>query len=173
MEPWFVSLTLSAVLAQRLGIGAENGPETILTAAARGRSMPIGELEGMEFQIRIFDQMPEPLQLTQLTQTLDELDSFGEKLGPMLTAWSTGDVDGLARLTNEEAGTDADARALYRIIFTDRNRAWAGWIQRRMAQPGTVFIAVGAGHLAGGDSVQNALRALGIQSSRVPHAVAR
>ena len=172
-EPWFVSLTLTAVLAQEVGISGENGPETILTAAARARSMPIGELEGMAHQIGIFDRMPEALQVTQLIQTLDEFESASEKLGPMLSAWSMGDVERLGTLTDESMGQDADSRALYRIIFTDRNAAWAGWIQRRLAQPGIVFIAVGAGHLAGNDSVQAVLRARGIQSARVPHRVAR
>ena len=172
-EPWFVSLTLTAVLAQELGISADNGPETVLTRAAQARSIPIGELEGMEHQIRIFDRMPEALQVTQLTQTLDEFDSASDKLGPMLTAWSTGNIERLGALTAESQGQDADSRALYRIIFTDRNAAWAGWIQRRLAQPGTVFIAVGAGHLAGPDSVQAALRTRGIQTARVPHRVAR
>jgi uncharacterized protein YbaP (TraB family) len=173
MEPWFVSLTLTAVLAQDLGISPENGPETILTQAAQARSMPIAELEGMEHQIRIFDRMPEALQVTQLAQTLDEFATAGEKLAPMLTAWSTGDVERLGALTSESRDEGAEAQALYRIIFTDRNAAWAGWIQQRLARPGTVFIAVGAGHLAGSDSVQAALRGRGIQSARVPHVVAR
>jgi hypothetical protein len=127
----------------------------------------------MEFQIRLFDGMPAALQMTQLAQTLDELDHVAEKFTPLLTAWSVGDDGTLGRLTSEEIGTGADSRALYQLIFTNRNRAWAAWIQRRMAQPGVVFIAVGAGHLAGPDSVQNGLRALGIQSTRVPHVVAR
>ena len=172
-EPWFVSLTLTAVLAQQLGISTDNGPETILTRAAQARSMPIAELEGMEFQIRIFDRMPEALQITQLTQTLDEFDTAGEKLGPMLSAWSTGDAERLGALTAAEAEQGAEARALHRVIFTERNAAWAGWIQQRLARPGTVFIAVGAGHLTGGDSVQAALRTRGVQSARVPHVVAR
>ena len=37
-----------------------------------------------------------------------------------------------------------------------------------MARPGTVFIAVGAGHLAGPDSVQAALAAHGLRATRVP-----
>src|SRR6476620_1048056 len=61
MEPWCVSLTLSAVLVQQLGLSADNGPETILTHAAQARHLPIGELEGMEFQIRLFDAMPAAL----------------------------------------------------------------------------------------------------------------
>ena len=173
LEPWFVTLTLTAVLAQQLGITADNGPETVLTRAAQARSMPIAELEGMEAQIRIFDRMPDSLQVTQLTQTLDEFGTVGEKLGPMLTAWSTGDAERLAALTNEEAEQGPEARALHRIIFTDRNAAWAAWIQQRLARPGVVFIAVGAGHLTGGDSVQAALNARGIRSARVPHVVAR
>jgi uncharacterized protein YbaP (TraB family) len=173
MEPWFVSLTLSAALVQQLGLNAESGPETILTHAAQARQMPIGELEGMEYQIRLFDGLPVPLQLAQLTESLDELDHVREKFEPLLAAWSTGNVDQLSAVTAEEEGETADDRALHRIVFTDRNTAWATWIQRRLAQPGTVFIAVGAAHLAGNDSVQAHLRARGIRSARVPHVVAR
>lgn len=173
MEPWFVSLTLSAALVQQLGLSAESGPETILTHAAQARQMPIGELEGMEYQIRLFDGMPVPLQLAQLTESLDELDHVREKFEPLLAAWSTGNVEQLSAVTAEEEGETADDRALHRIVFTNRNTAWATWIQRRLAQPGTVFIAVGAAHLAGNDSVQAHLRARGIRSARVPHGVAR
>jgi hypothetical protein len=127
----------------------------------------------MEFQIRLFDAMPVPLQMTQLTQTLEELDHVREKFEPLLSAWSAGNVEQLAAVTADEEGETADDQALHRIVFTNRNTAWATWIQRRLAQPGTVFIAVGAAHLAGPDSVQSHLRALGIQSARIPHVVAR
>jgi uncharacterized protein YbaP (TraB family) len=173
MKPWFVSLTLSAALVQQLGTSAENGPETVLTRAAQARHIPIGELEGMEYQIRIFDAMPPELQLTQLRQTLDELDHFAEKLVPLLTAWSRGDVAGLTAAIAGDEGESTDDRALHQALFTNRNTAWATWIQQRLARPGTVFIAVGAAHLAGNDSVQALLRARGVQSARVPHVVAR
>jgi hypothetical protein len=54
-----------------------------------------------------------------------------------------------------------------RILLTDRNRRWADAIRTRMDQPGTVFVAVGAGHLAGADSVQHFLEAQGITVRRV------
>ena len=44
---------------------------------------------------------------------------------------------------------------------------WAEWIEKRMDQPGTVFIAVGAGHLAGKDSVETMLEAKGLEVDRV------
>ena len=43
----------------------------------------------------------------------------------------------------------------------------ASWIKWRLAQPGTVFVAVGSGHLAGADSVQHYLEPLGLKATRV------
>ena len=44
-----------------------------------------------------------------------------------------------------------------------RNANWAKWIERRLAQPGTIMVAVGAGHLAGNDSVLAMLKKDGCQ----------
>ena len=44
-------------------------------------------------------------------------------------------------------------------------RRWADWIAARMQTPGTVFVAVGAGHLAGKDSVLVQLAERGIDST--------
>jgi uncharacterized protein YbaP (TraB family) len=84
----------------------------------------------------------------------------------MLAAWSEGDVERLRRIMMQSSDQDP---ALLRFLITDRNRTWAGWIQERMARPGTVFLAVGAAHLTGDDSVQNLLRARGLRAERVPH----
>ena len=43
----------------------------------------------------------------------------------------------------------------------------ADWIAKRLEQPGTVFMAVGAGHLAGPGSVQEQLAKHGITSARI------
>jgi uncharacterized protein YbaP (TraB family) len=167
-EPWFVSMTLAVLGAQKLGISGASGPETVLTNAANARHIPIGELEGFEFQLRLLDGMPEALQTEQLLETIRDNDEIAGKLAPMLAAWSAGDVERLAALMNEDQ-TEQD-RALHRIIFTERNANWARWIEERMARPGTVFIAVGAGHLAGEDSVQAVLAARNLRAERVPQA---
>jgi uncharacterized protein len=169
-EPWFVSMTLTLLGAQRLGISSAAGPETVLTRAAHARHIPIAELEGFELQLRLLDGMPEAMQIAQLSEALEQNDEIAAKLAPMLAAWSTGDVERLTALLNEEE-TEQD-RALHRLLFTERNANWARWIEARMARPGTVFLAVGAGHLAGPDSVQAALAAHGLSAARVPHMAA-
>jgi uncharacterized protein YbaP (TraB family) len=55
----------------------------------------------------------------------------------------------------------------YRIMFTERNARWADWVAARMRTPGTVFVAVGAGHLAGPDSLLVRLAQRGMISRRV------
>ena len=49
----------------------------------------------------------------------------------------------------------------------ERNARWADWIRARLRTPGTVFVAVGAGHLAGKDSVLAQLGERGIYSTRL------
>jgi uncharacterized protein YbaP (TraB family) len=166
LEPWFVSMTLASVISQRLGISAEHGPEGVLVRAARARDIPISELEGLEWQIRLFDEMPEEQQLAQLRQTLDSLDTLDESLAPMLAAWSAGDAE---TLHDQLVAHGEEDPALQRLLFTDRNRTWAEWVRQRLERPGTAFVAVGAGHLAGNDSVQAVLREHGIAAERVPH----
>lgn len=166
LEPWFVSMSMSALVGQRLGIRAENGPEAELRRAAAARNLPVHELEGMEWQLGLFDRMPEDQQLAQLRETVDSIAEMPALLGRMLTAWSVGDVEGLGAILRRSMDEDP---ALHRMLFTERNATWAGWIQERMARPGTVFIAVGAGHLAGSDSVQAVLATRGLQAERVPH----
>ena len=165
-EPWFVMMTLTSAAAQQLGLNTQNGPEAVLRRAAAQRNMREGELETMESQIRIFDGIPEEDQLKGLREALDDTEELRRQLAPMLAAWSSGDAEALAALMNEDTAQD---RTLYDALFTNRNGNWARWIQERMSRPGTVFMAVGAGHLAGRGSVQDQLRALNIASERVPH----
>jgi uncharacterized protein YbaP (TraB family) len=165
-EPWFASMMLSVTAAQRAGLDAANGPETVLTRAAAARRMPVGELEGFEWQIRLFDNMPEPLQMAALRASLREVNADAGALAAMLDSWSSGDVEAVARGMDE---IDSGPPIMRRIMLTNRNAAWARWIHDRLERPGTVFIAVGAAHLAGRDSVQAVLAAHGISSERVPH----
>jgi uncharacterized protein len=58
---------------------------------------------------------------------------------------------------------------LSKVLLADRNARWAEWIEARMAKPGTVFIAVGAGHLAGNDSVKAMLAQRKLTATRVDY----
>ena len=162
-EPWFVSMTLVTLGAQKLGLSGEHGPEAIITKAAKTRGMPVTELEGFDMQLSMFDKMPEAQQIKFLDTTLDSMSKLEGTLQPMRMAWASGETEQLVAMMNESM---KDEPELNRIIFTDRNAKWAEWIDQRMDKPGVVFMAVGAGHLAGKDSVADFLSKRGIKVSR-------
>ena len=87
-------------------------------------------------------------------------------MATMVDDWARGNPDALAKEMNDSL---KDSPEVAKTLLVDRNKRWATWIKGRMAQPGTVFIAVGAGHLAGKDSVQAQLKALGVPSARVAY----
>ena len=82
----------------------------------------------------------------------------------MLDSWSRGDVKGIAVTFNRDL---ADSPELRQSLLTDRNANWAKWIEQRLGQPGTIMVAVGAGHLAGKDSVLAKLKHDGIEVRRL------
>lgn len=166
-EPWFASMTLTMVMSQRLGLTPENGAETVIKRAAAGRNMTMGAVETLEGQIRMFDEMPEELQLAMLREMLDDLSAAERILPRMLAVWNAGDAEGMDRIINEGMTENPGLR---RILLGARNERWAQWIDDRLDRPGTVFMAVGAGHLVGSDSVQSFLARRNINSQRVPNA---
>jgi uncharacterized protein len=89
---------------------------------------------------------------------------MGKLMTQMQAAWTRGEQGLFVILLNQMRANAPDA---YRAMFTERNVHWAGWIAQRLREPGTVFVAVGAGHLAGRDSVQAKLAQLGVKSARI------
>src|SRR3546814_19384657 len=74
--------------------------------------------------------------------------------------------DGLAIAMNESLAATPE---LAKTLLWDRNARWADQLKARMDQPGTVFVAVGAGHLAGERSVQDYLKERGLTVKRVEY----
>lgn len=163
-EPWFASVTLTTVPLLMKGYDLNSGAEKILTAAAKQQGKPIGQLETIEQQLGIFDSLGTQEQIAFLDVTLDGVPEVTTQIDALVNAWGKGDLDTLDTLLNE--GIESYP-GLYDALLKDRNANWVSWIKARMEQPGTVFMAVGAAHLVGKDSVQAQLEKQGITSTRV------
>jgi uncharacterized protein YbaP (TraB family) len=163
-EPWFISNLLVLLPVQKLGYDGEKGADKVLMNAAKASGKKLGELETMDQQLNFFDSMPEADQIAYLVSTIEDASKLDVELGKMVNSWAKGDPVGLDASMNEGL---KDFPKMRKLLLTDRNANWAKWIDKRMDQPGTVFLAVGAGHLAGKDSVQNMLRAYKIKAKRV------
>lgn len=161
MKPWMVGLTMSILPLTFEGYDPNSGVEKVLLSKFPDKEK--GALETAEFQLGIFDGMPQDAQISFMIEAAGSIDETKPMLDRMVAEWVEGDADQLAAVMNE--GMD-DPKVAEALLYS-RNRNWAEWIDTRLDQPGTVFIAVGAGHLAGAKSVQDYLAQKGIKVTRV------
>lgn len=164
MQPWMGSLILAMGLYQKLGLDPNQGVDKTLDGLARAANKPVEGFETGAEQIGFFANLADQQQKAMLVSTIEDWDQATTMLNDMIDAWKTGNADKLGELMTTSLRTQPE---LAKLILTDRNERWAEWISSRMAKPGTVFVAVGAGHLSGPDSVQAFLKQKGIASSRV------
>ena len=163
-KPWFAALNLSLLPLMKAGYDPANGPESVITAAAKTAGKPVAGLETAEQQIGYFDTLSEPAQRAFLVSTLDELPKAPAEMATMVADWARGDPDALAQLMNDDLKASPEVA---QVLLYRRNARWADWVKARMARPGTVFVAVGAGHLSGKGSVIDDLAGKGIVVQRV------
>ena len=164
METWAAAFILLGNQYRDMKLKSDEGVEAILRNTFTTEGKPIGELETNLEQFGFFDRLPEKAQEALLEGALDDSKSADEEFSGMLKAWSKGDVQGIARTFDRDlAGSPELAQAL----IHQRNANWSKWIEQRMAKPGAVLIAVGAGHLAGKDSVIAMLEKDGYRVRRV------
>lgn len=160
-EPWYAGMMLTMLPLMQQGYAPDSGVEMVLLRQAGERQK--GALETIDFQIGVFDGLPQESQVKFLVDAAANTDEVKNQLDAMLAEWIEGDADQLAELLNE----GMEDKTLAEALLYNRNANWAEWIDDRMDDPGTVFIAVGAGHLAGTKSVQDLLTGRGIEVVRV------
>jgi len=160
MKPWLAALSLSVAPLIKAGYDPKSGVELVLKARAEAAGKPIHGFETIDKQIGILAGLPDDVQLVFLRETLKDYENAATKLDEMVEAWARGDVATLDRVTIMEMKEASPA--LYQAILVDRNTDWANQIQTLLEGSGTAFIAVGAAHLTGDDSVQAILQKRGV-----------
>lgn len=159
----FIAQTQAAVShGKTMGLTIDNGADAVLRRVADDLGKPVGGLERFEEQLGTLANIPAAAPPAQVTVL--QAPRITVTIGDLLAAWSTGNTEAFSTML---AGFEAKSPLAYRMLIADRNAKWGQWIADRMQRPGTVFVAVGTGHLAGKDSVQQWLAMRGISSVRV------
>jgi uncharacterized protein YbaP (TraB family) len=162
METWAVAVTVGASMYAGMGASSDNGVENQLRASFKGR--PVEGLETTAQQLGYFDAMPEATQRKLLVSMIDDVKNARADYQKMLGAWKGGDTGAISRTFDDEL---KDSPEIARVLIDQRNANWAEWLKGRLDKPGTVLVAVGAGHLAGKGSVIDLLQKLGLKVQRV------
>ncbi|MGZ9115150.1 MAG: TraB/GumN family protein [Brevundimonas sp.] len=163
-RPWLAGLTLSVAPLVKAGYDPQSGVELILKARADAAGKPVHGFETIDKQIGILAGMSEADQLSFLRSTLEAYGDATVELDQMVDAWAAGDISTLEQVAVDEMRDESPA--VYQALLVQRNADWAGQIQTLLAGSGTAFIAVGAAHLAGDESVQEILADRGVTVTR-------
>ena len=164
MKTWTAAFMLMGTQYKEMGLKGTAGVETVLRANFEGAGKPIGELETNVEQLSFFNTLPEEAQRLLLEGAIETPANSSKEFNSMLSAWSRGDVAAISRSFDQQLSASP---ALKDALMKRRNNNWSRWIEQRMAQPGAVMIAVGAGHLAGPDSVISNLKKDGFRVERL------
>lgn len=164
LDDWAVMVLIGQRVAQNAELSPNEGVETQLTERFEAADKPITGLERAREQLMLFETLDPATQRMLLVRAAEEADTATRDVLALTAAWSRGDVAALEKVVNEDIDTVPAAR---KAIITDRNHRWTAWATQRMEQPGTVLMAVGAGHLVGDEGVPAMLEAAGVKVRRV------
>lgn len=164
LESWAAAVSLGAKLYAGAGLTADNGVEQAVSGAAQSAAKPTVGLETTAQQLGYFDALPEKAQRELLESVLDDSADMSGAFDKMVAAWRRGDVKAIAATFDQDLRNNPELAA---VLLDRRNANWTEWLKARLDRPGTAFVAVGAGHLAGKGSVVERLRAAGLKVERV------
>jgi uncharacterized protein YbaP (TraB family) len=164
LRPWMAGMTLSILPVLKAGYDPKSGVDLALKAMAAQQGKPLMAFETMEQQVRFFADLPQPLEVEYLLSTLDDASKGTGELDEMVAAWDAGDTGKLEQILNSDIKDKYPD--LYRILLKKRNQAFADQIETLLKGEGVAFVAVGAGHLVGPDSVQADLAKDGFKAVR-------
>ncbi|MCM8557131.1 TraB/GumN family protein [Sphingomicrobium sediminis] len=183
LENWAVAMFLAENVEEiERGPGAEDS----LQRSFKNMGKRIGQLETFTFQIGIFDRLdPEYQELwlqgvIEASMVEEAEESAQDEFQTMVDTWIAGEsldltvemeeyqVEETIEASEEEIALmeGFNAQFLEYLLF-ERNRNWVDWLERRLDRPGTVFVAVGAGHMWGEKSVPDYLAAAGYTLERL------
>jgi uncharacterized protein YbaP (TraB family) len=165
MPTWVAAMAISFVRDLRAGNRPGPGADDWLEARFRAAHKPIAGIEDSAKVVANVNAVPEVQQRAMLVAALDAPARSGDAVDAPAHAWAQGDIGPKSALVAE---LDGEGSAVLRgPLLTERNRAWADSLAKRLQRPGVELFAAGAGHFIGRDSVIELLRKRGIKVTRV------
>lgn len=165
LRPWLAGIQVGNLAIASIGGSPESGIEMILSAEADEAGKTKRYFETLEEQITILADGDDKDQARLLLDGMKDLKDPEAFFAELIGAWYRGDDTALDTLLVDAM---ADAPDVADALLFNRNKNWANQLDTLIKdEPGTFFVAVGAAHLVGGQSVQSELSAHGYKTERL------
>ena len=162
MRPWFAAMLVGVTPLTTAGYDPTAGVELNLRARATAAGKTLHGFETLDQQLAGLASMTDEGQTTYLRHYLAHSDEAVSEMDRLVAGWTVGDLEAVSAYARANGRDISDET--HEIFMARRNADWAGQIETLLAGSGTAFIAVGAAHLVGDDSVQALLADKGIEA---------
>ena len=143
---------------KRMGLDPSYGLDRHFLEEARQSHKPIGALEDVELQLKLFSSLSEELQDRLLLSGLVDMETWADSLHRMTRAWQSGDTAALQEVITGSVRDFPELKPLMTKLFDERNTAMTAKIERFLQTPKCYFVVVGAGHVVGDQGILSQLR---------------
>ncbi|MGH6890091.1 MAG: TraB/GumN family protein [Rhizomicrobium sp.] len=164
LRPWLAEIVLETRLMENMHYSPDSGVDRQIWKYAKSENRKIESLETVGEQLSLLMPKNPGLETEEFDASLKELKTDSIQIGALVDAWCNGRVDEVARMTN--AGLSGTPGAM-KLLITDRNARWTDKLAGMLARRHTYFVTVGAGHLAGPESVPALLARRGYRVTRL------
>ena len=164
MKPWFMALQISIISIMSSGMDPNSGVDKYLEGLATQGNKTISGLETAQDSMNALINHPVRVQSAMLSDTLDKLDDFKTYIQSYLDAWASGNMDMMSTTMIDDMKSHPE---MYQALLVKRNENWLPAIENHIAAEKTIFIVVGAAHLAGPDGLVRMLEAKGYNVEKI------
>jgi len=153
LRPWLASVQLGVLGLSKGDFDLAGAPASVITTLAKENNKRTKTLEEPTHTLEIMAGFPEDVQVQMLIHAARTIRDDPAQQERLAEAWLVGDVKGIGEILHGTNGAWADD-SIYEVMLVQRNKTWAAEINRMLSEEkGTIFLAVGLGHLAGKDSL--------------------
>lgn len=163
-RPGFIAVTITAIEAQRAGIAGQ-GVDAYFDQLAAKDNKPKEYLETMAFQLALLARQGEGYEDEFIETNIEQMSDFKTMINDLISAWREGDTQHIDRLIIQDLKKQSPES--FEEFFVARNKNWIPKIEAMFGDQDTEFVLVGAGHLAGEESVIDLLKKKGYTISQL------
>jgi uncharacterized protein YbaP (TraB family) len=170
MKPWLVANMLIAFDLERQGYQRSDGIEYFLLSFAKEQTKTVQELESAEYQLSLYDGMPEAEQEQYLRENLAEIDDGNalKKAQALIDAWASANGKAFDDLLQESLNEKTiSSKFMHRVLLDKRNPEMAEKIEVLLKNEESTFVGVGLLHLIGETGLPTLLRQRGYEVEKL------
>ncbi|HLP58007.1 MAG TPA: TraB/GumN family protein, partial [Candidatus Deferrimicrobium sp.] len=147
-KPWMVAMTISSLELMKLNFDPNYGIDKYFLEKAADKK-EIAELEGLEYQLNLFEGFSKEEMDKFLLSTIIEADQTGKEIEILVDAWLTGNTEKAEKSITENIHKYPELDAMYKKILDTRNENMVEKITSYLKSNKKYFIIAGAAHMVG------------------------